>query len=73
MRVLQNRSQAFALGSLTGWLVTRLPLAVLPAIRAYFNNRHVYRQLLDMPDYLLDDVGLTRRQINDSIRPQPWC
>lgn len=40
-----------------------LPARVVQRIRTHMRNRRDYRDLLEMPDYLLDDVGLTRDQI----------
>lgn len=40
-----------------------LPSRVIEKIRVHVRNRRDYQSLLEMPDYLLDDVGLTRDEI----------
>ncbi|POF31669.1 DUF1127 domain-containing protein [Roseibium marinum] len=45
---------------------TRNPVALWRKIlnfRMFSRNRKVYGELLDLPDYLLDDIGLSRSDV----------
>lgn len=37
-------------------------------LQDYFRVRREYRQLHEAPCWVLDDVGLTRRQVRDAMR-----
>lgn len=43
--------------------LTGLLIGAYRAVRDRFRRDSDYQRLLDMPDYLLDDIGLTRAQI----------
>ena len=45
-----------------------LALKVADAARSRFRRQRDYRRLLELPDYLLDDVGLTRAEISAARR-----
>jgi uncharacterized protein YjiS (DUF1127 family) len=50
--------------------VSAMPLVHLAqGIRQYLHNRRDYRTLLEAPDYLLDDMGLTRDQVIAMTKP----
>lgn len=38
------------------------------ALRNHFRNKRQYRELEQLPDYLLEDVGLTRADISAASR-----
>lgn len=42
------------------------------AVRTYLRHRRDYRRLLEKPDYLLRDIGLTREQVIEKLRPFPF-
>jgi uncharacterized protein YjiS (DUF1127 family) len=37
-------------------------------IGTWLRMRHQYRDLSDLPDYLLDDIGLTRGDVETAVR-----
>ena len=55
-----NFFSAFALAQRTPH--SSLFRLIAKAIFAHFRNQRQYRQLQQLPDYLLEDVGLTRAQ-----------
>lgn len=48
--------------------MTSLVWRAVSAVGANVRQRQDYRRLQDLPDYLLDDVGLTRPQIRDELK-----
>ncbi|MEQ9490062.1 MAG: DUF1127 domain-containing protein [Alphaproteobacteria bacterium] len=42
---------------------------LIRSIRTYLQNRRDYRHVLDLPDYLLKDIGVTRAEVKAAIRP----
>jgi uncharacterized protein YjiS (DUF1127 family) len=42
---------------------TRYPLDIVRGIFEHHRRQRDYRRLLEMPDYLLEDIGLTRAQV----------
>ncbi len=44
------------------------PLAWLTAIALWFDRRYEYRQLLELDDHLLADIGLSRTDVEDVRR-----
>jgi uncharacterized protein YjiS (DUF1127 family) len=50
-----------------GWS-WKSPLAWLTAIALWLDRRHEYRQLLELDDYLLADIGLSRTDVEEVRR-----
>jgi len=44
------------------------PVRFIGLFRDHFRARRQYRQMLEMPDYLFDDIGLSRWQIEAELR-----
>lgn len=44
----------------------------LQSVRTYFRDQRDYRQLLQLPDHLLDDLGLTPVQIRNAMKRRDW-
>lgn len=44
------------------------PVRIGRELQDYFRLRREYRQLHEAPCWVLDDVGLTRRQVRDAMR-----
>jgi uncharacterized protein YjiS (DUF1127 family) len=44
----------------------------LPGLSEHLRRQRDYRRLLDLPDYLLDDIGLTRGQVARPKRRRPF-
>ncbi|WP_340149813.1 DUF1127 domain-containing protein [uncultured Sneathiella sp.] len=44
----------------------------LTEILRYWANRHDYKHLLDQPDYLLKDIGLSRLDIIAAMREETY-
>ena len=42
------------------------------SVRQHLRNRRDYRHLLELPDYMLDDIGLTRADIRSVARRLPF-
>ena len=47
-------------------------LHALPDLRQNFRRQREYKRLRDMPDYLLEDIGLTREQVIRVTRLHPF-
>lgn len=43
-------------------------LHAIPGLSRHLERQHDQKRLLDMPDYLLDDLGVTRAQVIRSAR-----
>ncbi len=41
-------------------------------VRQHLRNRRDYRHLQELPDYMLDDIGLTRGDIRSAARRLPF-
>ncbi len=41
-------------------------------VRQHLRNRRDYRYLQELPDYMLDDIGLTRGDIRSAARRLPF-
>jgi uncharacterized protein YjiS (DUF1127 family) len=41
-------------------------------VRQHLRNRRDYRYLQDLPDYMLDDIGLTRGDVRRTARRLPF-
>ncbi|RFC65529.1 DUF1127 domain-containing protein [Fulvimarina endophytica] len=46
----------------------RLAVAAVPAMVRTLRNRHAARQIADLPDYLLNDMGLKRDDVHDALQ-----
>lgn len=44
------------------------PLGLVRGIMEYLRHQREYKRLLEMPDFMLDDIGLTRTQIIEAMR-----
>ncbi len=42
------------------------------SVRQHFRNRRDYRYLQELPDYMLDDIGLTRGDVRSAARRLPF-
>jgi uncharacterized protein YjiS (DUF1127 family) len=42
------------------------------SVRQHLRNRRDYRHLQELPDYMLDDIGLTRGDIRSAARRLPF-
>lgn len=51
-----------------GTLRSQVPLGWLGKLRQYRRHQAQYRHLEELPDYLLEDVGLTRSDIRRACR-----
>ena len=41
------------------------------SVRQHLRNRRDYRHLQELPDYILDDIGLTRGDVRSAARRLP--
>jgi|GEM_PF-5656474 len=49
-----------------------LPFGLVRALREHFRRQRDFRRLLKLPDYLLDDAGLTRAQVIEEMKRRPF-
>ncbi len=42
------------------------------SVRKHIRNRRDYRHLQELPDYMLDDIGLTRGDVQRAARRLPF-
>lgn len=45
-------------------------LHAIPGLSEHLRRQRDFRRLRELPDYLLDDIGLTRRQVFGPKRPR---
>lgn len=43
-------------------------LRLIGHLRDHFRARRQYREIMEMPDYLFEDIGLTRWQVEAELR-----
>jgi len=46
-------------------------LSAIPGLREHLLRQSDRRRLLEMPEYLLDDIGVTRHQVIEKAKPRP--
>lgn len=45
---------------------------IAQSVRQHLRNRRDYRYLQELPDYMLDDIGLTRGDVRSAARRLPF-
>ncbi|MEL7026402.1 MAG: DUF1127 domain-containing protein [Pseudomonadota bacterium] len=51
---------------------TRRPNGIVATVFCYLSLYRQRRELLDMPQHLLDDIGITRREAEEEARRSIW-
>jgi uncharacterized protein YjiS (DUF1127 family) len=52
----------------SGYLGALHPASLVRSLQEHRRHQRECRHLLELPDYLLDDIGLTRREITEAMR-----